>query len=71
MNLLKVTMFLGTESDAFTVYFQLIESTLLIEALRNDSVMKAESNALICESCHKVGPSQKKGIFKVNISFRN
>ncbi|KAG0787401.1 hypothetical protein G6F26_010112 [Rhizopus arrhizus] len=53
MNLLKVTMFLGTESDAFTVYFQLIESTLLIEALRNDSVMKAESNALICESCHK------------------
>ncbi|EIE82881.1 hypothetical protein RO3G_07586 [Rhizopus delemar RA 99-880] len=59
MNLLKVTVFLGTESDAFTVYFQLIESTLLIEALRNDSVMKAESNALICESCHKVSPKKK------------
>ncbi|KAG0891252.1 hypothetical protein G6F34_011829 [Rhizopus arrhizus] len=46
-------MFFGTGLVAFTVYFQLIESTLLIEALRNDSVMKAESNALICESCHK------------------
>ncbi|CAO3699531.1 unnamed protein product [Rhizopus stolonifer] len=53
MNLLKVTTFLGTESDAFTVYFELIESTLLVEALRNDSSMRAGPNTSICESCHK------------------
>lgn len=53
MNLLKVTMFLGNESDAFTVYFELIESTLLIEALRNDSTMRAGENIMICESCNK------------------
>ncbi|KAG1441486.1 hypothetical protein G6F56_011458 [Rhizopus delemar] len=54
MNLLKVTTFLGTESDAFTVYFELIESTLLVEALRNDSSMRAGPNTSICGSCHKV-----------------
>ncbi|RCH95920.1 hypothetical protein CU097_009099 [Rhizopus azygosporus] len=53
MNLLKVTMFLGNQSDAFTVYFELIESTLLVEALRNDSSMRAGPNTSICESCHK------------------
>ncbi|KAI8089168.1 uncharacterized protein BX664DRAFT_235140, partial [Halteromyces radiatus] len=36
MNLFKVTMFLGDRSDAFTVYFAIIESTLLVEALRVD-----------------------------------
>ncbi|KAI9283332.1 hypothetical protein BY458DRAFT_428001 [Sporodiniella umbellata] len=54
MNLLKVTRFLGPESDAFTVYFELIESTLLVEALRNDSSMRAGTSASICGSCHKV-----------------
>jgi hypothetical protein len=54
MNILKVTTFIGSESDAFTVYFELIESTLLVEALRNDSSMRAGPNTSICESCHKV-----------------
>ncbi|KAG1140610.1 hypothetical protein G6F37_010089 [Rhizopus arrhizus] len=53
MNILKVTTFIGSESDAFTVYFELIESTLLVEALRNDSSMRAGPNTSICESCHK------------------
>ncbi|KAI9498707.1 hypothetical protein BDB00DRAFT_738109, partial [Zychaea mexicana] len=49
MNLLKVTTFLGDRSDAFTVYFQLIESTLLVEALRVDYTRVP--NQAFCENC--------------------
>ncbi|KAI9323704.1 hypothetical protein BX666DRAFT_1847192 [Dichotomocladium elegans] len=49
MSLLKVTTFVGTRSDAFTVYFALIESTLLVEALRVD-YMRLPSQQF-CEQC--------------------
>ncbi|KAI8146986.1 hypothetical protein BJV82DRAFT_373037 [Fennellomyces sp. T-0311] len=49
MNLLKVTNFLGNRSDAFTVYFQIIESTLLVEALRVDYTRVP--NQAFCENC--------------------
>ncbi|KAG0175369.1 hypothetical protein DFQ28_000956 [Apophysomyces sp. BC1034] len=49
MNLLKVTEFMGDRSDSFTVYFQLIESTLLVEALRVDYT-RLPSQAF-CENC--------------------
>ncbi|KAI9473832.1 MAG: hypothetical protein EXX96DRAFT_621468 [Benjaminiella poitrasii] len=52
MNLLKITMFLGDHSDAFTVYFEIVESTLLVEALRNDG-LRATLQAPFCELCHK------------------
>ncbi|KAI9358753.1 hypothetical protein BD770DRAFT_320448 [Pilaira anomala] len=55
MNLFKVTMFLGIQSDAFTVYFEIIESTLLVEALRNDgNPSRSQNNSSFCEGCHKV-----------------
>ncbi|KAI7868039.1 uncharacterized protein EV154DRAFT_432277 [Mucor mucedo] len=54
MNLLKVTMFLDDHSDAFTVYFEIIESTLLVEALRNDGSHGTVHSNSFCESCHKV-----------------
>ncbi|CDH60849.1 hypothetical protein RO3G_05247 [Lichtheimia corymbifera JMRC:FSU:9682] len=50
MNLLKLTRFIGDRSDAFTVYFELIESTLLVEALRVDETGKY-SNQSICDNC--------------------
>lgn len=50
MNLLKLTHFLGDRSDAFTVYFELIESTLLVEALRVDETSKY-SDQSICDNC--------------------
>ncbi|CAO3673077.1 unnamed protein product [Umbelopsis vinacea] len=34
MNILKISMFIGNQSDALTVGFEVIESTLLVEALR-------------------------------------
>ncbi|KAF1805842.1 hypothetical protein FB192DRAFT_1274724 [Mucor lusitanicus] len=54
MNLLKVTMFIGDHSDAFTVYFEIIESTLLVEALRNDGSHGNTPHTSFCESCQKV-----------------
>ncbi|KAI8352449.1 hypothetical protein EDC96DRAFT_554417 [Choanephora cucurbitarum] len=54
MNLLKVTKFLGNRSDAFTVYFEIIESTLLVEALRNDRGQEHRPQDSYCQSCHKV-----------------
>ncbi|KAI8342037.1 hypothetical protein BC941DRAFT_415180 [Chlamydoabsidia padenii] len=50
MNLLKITNFIGEYSDAFTVYFELIESTLLVEALRVDDQLKATVG---CSQCGK------------------
>ncbi|KAI7879581.1 hypothetical protein K492DRAFT_195877 [Lichtheimia hyalospora FSU 10163] len=49
MNLLKITEYIGDRSDAFTVYFQLIESTLLVEALRVEGV--PSSGQPVCENC--------------------
>jgi hypothetical protein len=34
MNILKISMFIGNQSDALTAGFEVIESTLLVEALR-------------------------------------
>ncbi|ORZ19721.1 hypothetical protein BCR42DRAFT_222767 [Absidia repens] len=50
MNLLKVTTFLDEYSDAFTVFFELAESTLLVEALRVDDQLKATVG---CSQCGK------------------
>ncbi|KAI8388272.1 uncharacterized protein BYT42DRAFT_559540 [Radiomyces spectabilis] len=49
MNLLKITRFIGDHSDAFTVYFEIIESTLLVEALRVDYT--GLPNQAFCENC--------------------
>ncbi|KAI7892125.1 uncharacterized protein EV154DRAFT_198662 [Mucor mucedo] len=52
MNLFKVTKFIGNRSDAFTVYFEIIESTLLVEALRVDYTRLPEQS--FCEHCGMV-----------------
>ncbi|KAI8072065.1 hypothetical protein BDF21DRAFT_439750 [Thamnidium elegans] len=52
MNLFKVTKFLGDRSDSFTVYFEIIESTLLVEALRVDYTRLPEQS--FCEHCGMV-----------------
>ncbi|KAI9316860.1 hypothetical protein BX666DRAFT_1858642 [Dichotomocladium elegans] len=52
MNLLKVTNFVGDRSDALTAYFELIESTLLVQALRVDHTHLPAQN--ICENCGMV-----------------
>ncbi|SAL96721.1 hypothetical protein [Absidia glauca] len=49
MNIFKVTMFLGDRSDAFTVYFAIIESTLLVEALRVDHPGLRDQST--CQQC--------------------
>ncbi|KAI8063267.1 hypothetical protein BC940DRAFT_243517 [Gongronella butleri] len=49
MNIFKITMFLGDRSDAFTVYFAIIESTLLVEALRVDHPGIRDQNS--CQQC--------------------
>ncbi|CAO3595189.1 unnamed protein product [Absidia cylindrospora] len=49
MNLFKVTMFLGDRSDAFTVYFAIVESTLLVEALRVDHPGLRDRSS--CQQC--------------------
>lgn len=54
MSLLKVTTFIGNRSDALTVYFSTIESTLLVEALRVD-YLRLNSQAF-CEHCGMVRP---------------
>ncbi|RUO95479.1 hypothetical protein BC936DRAFT_143937, partial [Jimgerdemannia flammicorona] len=43
MNILKITNYIGDSSDNLTVYFQLIESTLIVEALRADEICSATS----------------------------
>ncbi|KAI8646502.1 hypothetical protein BD408DRAFT_410339 [Parasitella parasitica] len=53
MNLLKVTLFIGDHSDAFTVYFEIVESTLLVEALRNDGNDGNMPHVYFCEGCQK------------------
>ncbi|KAI9033956.1 hypothetical protein CLU79DRAFT_692039 [Phycomyces nitens] len=52
MNILKVTSFLNDRSDAFTVYFELIESTLLVEALRFDQ--RKTGTGSFCDNCGMV-----------------
>lgn len=49
MNVLKVSNFMGNRSDTFTVYFQVIESTLLVEALRIDYTYLSDKS--FCEHC--------------------
>ncbi|CAO3627785.1 unnamed protein product [Cunninghamella echinulata] len=78
MNLFKITSFLGSYSDAFTVYFELIESTLLVEALRVDENLRANVG---CSHCGKSSgnhnsnnkkhspPSQKRSILQTFNSF--
>ncbi|KAI8099347.1 uncharacterized protein BX664DRAFT_321052 [Halteromyces radiatus] len=76
MNLLKVTTFLGEYSDAFTVFFELAESTLLVEALRVDDQLKATVG---CSQCGKSSgrvdsgrhppPSQKRSMLAPFGSF--
>jgi hypothetical protein len=52
MNLLKTTYFIGDRSDAFTAYFEIIESTLLVEALRVDYTRLPDQS--FCEHCGMV-----------------
>lgn len=42
------------DSQAFTVYFEIIESTLLVEALKNDGSHKSSPHVIYCEGCQKV-----------------
>ncbi|CAO3618777.1 unnamed protein product [Cunninghamella blakesleeana] len=75
MNLFKITSFLGPYSDAFTVYFELIESTLLVEALRVDENLRAtvgcsqcrkSSNGLETKNDKNPPHSQKRSILQFN-----
>ncbi|CAO3697953.1 hypothetical protein G6F70_002725 [Rhizopus microsporus] len=59
MNILKVTEFLGNRSDTFTVYFQVIESTLLVEALRIDHTYLSDKS--FCEHCGMIMNSNSNG----------
>lgn len=52
--------FIYIVNKAFTVYFEIIESTLLVEALRNDGSHGSARGNSFCESCHKVN------IFPIN-----
>ncbi|KAI7900983.1 uncharacterized protein BX663DRAFT_438298 [Cokeromyces recurvatus] len=49
MNLFKLTNFMGNRSDTFTPYFEIIESSLLVEALRVDYTRLPEQS--FCENC--------------------
>ncbi|RUS19491.1 hypothetical protein BC937DRAFT_87394 [Endogone sp. FLAS-F59071] len=49
MNLLKITSYIGAASDDLTCYFNIAESTLVVEALRGDPY-KAASD-YVCENC--------------------
>ncbi|KAI7865499.1 hypothetical protein BDF14DRAFT_1883443 [Spinellus fusiger] len=49
MNVLKLSSYLNDRTDAFTVYLELMESTLLVEALRVDFAKNTNLN--ICENC--------------------
>ncbi|CAO3643364.1 unnamed protein product [Mucor hiemalis] len=68
MNLFKITRFLGDRSDAFTVYFEIIESTLLVEALRVDYTRLQDQS--FCEHCgmvlHQSDNSSRKNPRKVH-----
>ncbi|CAO3672253.1 unnamed protein product [Umbelopsis ramanniana] len=59
MNLFKLTSFLGDRSDAFTPLFEIIESTLLVEALRVDHE-NLHSNHF-CESCGFIIAASSEG----------
>ncbi|RUS14203.1 hypothetical protein BC937DRAFT_94188 [Endogone sp. FLAS-F59071] len=50
MNLLKITDYIGNATDDLTVYFHIVESTLVVEALRNDYVEMPNLNTL-CSIC--------------------
>ncbi|CAM0142082.1 unnamed protein product [Umbelopsis sp. WA50703] len=49
MNILKLSQFLGDYSDALTPFFEIVESTLLVEALRFEPE-KMGSHAY-CQNC--------------------
>jgi hypothetical protein len=52
MNILKLSQFLGDYSDALTPFFEIVESTLLVEALRFEPE-KMGSHAY-CQNCGMV-----------------
>ncbi|KAH8554082.1 hypothetical protein BGW37DRAFT_483417 [Umbelopsis sp. PMI_123] len=52
MNILKISMFLGNQSDALTVFFEIIESTLLVEALRFEPERMGKH--AYCQNCGMV-----------------
>ena len=49
MNILKISLFLGNQSDALTVFFEIIESTLLVEALRFEPERMGHHD--YCQNC--------------------
>ncbi|KAH8552747.1 hypothetical protein BGW37DRAFT_423880 [Umbelopsis sp. PMI_123] len=59
MNIFKLTSFLGDRSDAFTPFFEIIESTLLVEALRVDH--ENLNNTNFCDSCGFIIASNSGG----------
>ncbi|CEP18948.1 hypothetical protein [Parasitella parasitica] len=70
MNLFKATRFIGDRSDSFTVYFEIIESTLLVEALRVDYTRLPEQS--FCEHCGMVlnsyGNNERKNLHQQQIN---
>ncbi|CAO3652913.1 unnamed protein product [Mucor fragilis] len=70
MNLFKVTKFIGNRSDSFTVYFEIIESTLLVEALRVDYTRLPDQS--FCEHCGMVlnsyGNKDRKNLHQQQIN---
>lgn len=52
MNILKISLFIGSQSDALTPCFEIIESTLLVEALRFEP--ERMSSHAYCQNCGMV-----------------
>ncbi|KAJ2958213.1 hypothetical protein NQZ79_g6175 [Umbelopsis isabellina] len=57
MNILKLSQFLGDYSDALTPFFEVVESTLLVEALRFEPE-KMGSHAY-CQNCGMIVDSRQ------------
>ncbi|KAG2180574.1 hypothetical protein INT44_003578 [Umbelopsis vinacea] len=57
MNILKISLFLGMQSDALTVFFEIIESTLLVEALRFEP--EKMGHHAYCQNCGMIVDSRQ------------
>ncbi|KAI8583656.1 hypothetical protein K450DRAFT_222172 [Umbelopsis ramanniana AG] len=57
MNILKISLFLGNQSDALTVFFEIIESTLLVEALRFEP--EKMGHHAYCQNCGMIVDSRQ------------
>ncbi|GAB5590445.1 hypothetical protein Unana1_05345 [Umbelopsis nana] len=57
MNILKISLFIGNQSDALTPCFEIIESTLLVEALRFEP--ERMGSHAYCQNCGMIVDSKQ------------